>query len=141
MILVRARLLRRDPDTLSDAGPGPATLEVLRRGERLRLTLDLPDEPGPVGYGLSAAAPKAIVAVYDPETAAAKAGLRTGDRITRVGERDILDWPELVEVLRGAEGSLELEAARARILGECAGDFLDGLDRKIDRLAEVLPGD
>jgi hypothetical protein len=42
---------------------------------------------------------------------------------------------------RSLTRSLELEAARARILGECAGDFLDGLDCKIDRLAEVLPGD
>jgi regulator of sigma E protease len=130
-------------DGLEERTPLAVALEVSRRGETLRVALDLSGAKDDLkGLGLSPVAPAALVAISGPHTPAARAGLRTGDQITRWGERDIRDWPALVEAAEGVSGPVELELARA-VEGskpETIRVKLQVESRSLDRLG-ILTGD
>jgi len=63
--------------------------------------------------GISASSRASVVGVRDPQSAAAKAGLKTGDIIQSINGAKISRWRELIEQLaKNNSGTLELEAER-----------------------------
>jgi regulator of sigma E protease len=97
---------------------GSLELMVERDGAERDVTLDLGsrsalDEYGDVqqiGWiGLDSQRLPSLVGVPDASSPAARAGLHSGDRITRVGEREVEDW----EQLRGAYAALAAAEPRA----------------------------
>jgi regulator of sigma E protease len=98
-------------ERVEEAAPGPVTLGVRRGGEDLMLRLEVP-EKGP-DVGLLPTAPAPIVVVRGDATPAAQAGLRSGDRITRVGDVEIVDWFHLLEALNQSKGRVQVEALRS----------------------------
>ncbi|MDR0966634.1 MAG: RIP metalloprotease RseP [Myxococcales bacterium] len=78
---------------------------------------------GILGIGLTARAPLVAVpnASEQSDSPAARAGLKTFDRIVRIGERPIRSYPELAEALSRASGPVELTVARDTLVGGGAG--------------------
>ena len=101
-------------DAVRASGGEPLTLTVERDDERLTLTLT--PGPAPGGRGLWSGAqpntPAAILAIADSDSAAARAGLRTGDRVTELAGVEIRDWYDFERALQGRSGPLELAIAR-----------------------------
>ena len=100
---------------LEAPGPAQVTLRVERAGSEA-LVVELPREKADGGgwkdAGLSFHAPVARVGVPDANSAAALAGLRTGDRIAAVGGVAVGDLYSLRRALDAAKVPLELQAAR-----------------------------
>ncbi|MGI5861542.1 MAG: RIP metalloprotease RseP [Myxococcales bacterium] len=74
---------------------------------------------GLIGIRPLAQAP--IIGVADPESPAAKAGLRTFDRIVKVGGKKTASYPQLASRLAALEGPVELTVVRDRPEGGAAG--------------------
>jgi regulator of sigma E protease len=100
-------------DALVEAVDGRAGMDVhltIERGEE-RLELVVPDLPR-AGLGLEHDAPSATLAVISASTPAAVAGLRTGDRVTAVGDEEVESWQDWTDALARARGPLALEVER-----------------------------
>jgi regulator of sigma E protease len=98
------------------------SLTVIRDGEPLEVTLPLGsrsalDEFGDVqeiGWaGLGHERLPTLIGVPEADSPAARAGLRSGDRVVRVGNAEVEDWDALEAVYGGLEGGpVEVEVAR-----------------------------
>ncbi len=107
--------LWRDLVVALRANDDPVVQVSIERGDELlelRIERELGDDgtPGPIGVDHDA--PAALVAVPDPESAAARAGLRTGDRVVALNEVAIQNLYQLQQALARAEGALELTVER-----------------------------
>src|SRR5690606_27114889 len=97
------------------AGTGPTTLLVERDGARLPKTAELDAEAratlaASIAVGPNDAAP---VVVPDPDSPAAAAGLRAGDRILKAADRPVRTWDELRDAGAAAGGRpVRLEVER-----------------------------
>jgi regulator of sigma E protease len=120
-----------------ERGEGPAAV-------RERVSLDVQSRPGldvfreakDVGWlGLQHPRQKAVVGVTDAASAAARAGLRSGDRVTAVDGAPVDDWNALARAYEGAPagGTLALRVERgpeeARETVELAVPALGSLER------------
>ncbi len=92
----------------------PLKLEVERAGERWTVTV-LPDrglKGKGIWFGAEHSTATAVLALPDPDGIAARAGLRTGDRVLTVNGEPVADRYALLTALHSARGPLELEVAR-----------------------------
>ena len=103
------------------------SLGVEREGRRFDFDVDVEERAGldifrlnsDVGWlGLQHARQKALVGITSTGTPAARAGLRSGDRVARVGETPVEDWTVFAEAYALAEGSVELTLVRGADDGE-----------------------
>jgi regulator of sigma E protease len=96
---------------------------VIERGGQ-RLPLEVVRERAPFGelgaLGLQQAVPAPVIAVTDPGSAAAAAGLETGDRVVAVAGQPVADLPALERALARASGPVELEVRRRAPAPEAA---------------------
>jgi regulator of sigma E protease len=100
----------------------PLTLTVVRGGDRLdvRLTPAVHEETNPIEtvkqgrIGISAAPRIAEIAVAGPDTAAARAGLRTFDLVVKVAGRPVGNYEELSRILPWLRGPVPIEVLRRR---------------------------
>jgi regulator of sigma E protease len=108
--------------------PGQRLRLDVERGER-RFDLDIGVEEragldifrlnSDVGWmGLQHARQKAVVGITSTDTPAARAGLRSGDRVTRAGETPVEDWTGFAEAYARARGAVELTVIRGADQGE-----------------------
>jgi regulator of sigma E protease len=102
-------------------------LGVEREGRRFDLDVEVEQRAGldifrlnrEVGWlGLQHARQKALVGITSTETPAARAGLRSGDRVTRVRETPVEDWTAFAQAYALAAGSVELTLIRGADDGE-----------------------
>jgi regulator of sigma E protease len=107
-------------------------LVIEREGERRSLSLEPERESGRARIGVDHSPPAVVVSVQDRDGLAARAGLRSGDRVVSVNGVAVDDWYGFDAAIQGAT-TLELELARP--LGEdeetirtgiAAADPLDG---------------
>ncbi len=103
------------------------SLGVEREGRRFDFNVEVEERAGldifrlnsDVGWlGLQHARQKALVGITSTGTPAARAGLRSGDRVARVGETPVEDWTVFAEAYALAEGSVELTLVRGADDGE-----------------------
>jgi regulator of sigma E protease len=105
------------------------SLDVEREGRRFDLQVEVEERAGldifllnsDVGWlGLQHARQKAVVGITSNDTPAARAGLRSGDRVARVGESPVEDWTSFAEAYARIEreGSVELTVTRGGEEGE-----------------------
>jgi regulator of sigma E protease len=96
-------------------------LDVERGGRRFDLEIGVEERAGldifrlnsDVGWmGLQHARQKAVVGITTTDTPAARAGLRSGDRIARAGETPVEDWTGFAEAYARAPGPLQLTVIR-----------------------------
>ncbi len=91
-----------------------------------------PIKRGKIGISVFALAP--MVDVVDPESPAARAGIRTGDEITRVGDRPISAWYELSRALAStASPRVEVVIKRKQ------GDLEISTEATIERVPNAEP--
>jgi regulator of sigma E protease len=102
------------------ASKGPAVdLVVERQGTAVPLALDVVkgdygDARDPYDFGLGNVAPDPTVAVDDPASPAGRAGLHTGDTLTKVDGQPVRNWNEVRRLALAAAGRpLEVEVRRA----------------------------
>ncbi len=82
-------------------------------GVEERAGLDIFRLNSDVGWlGLQHARQKALVGITSSDSPAARAGLRSGDRIERAGETSVEDWTGFAEAYAGAEGPVKLSVIR-----------------------------
>ncbi len=95
------RWWRQVDDAFSERTRGEVAIEYERAGVRqtATVTLETREEPDPFGdsvpvgwSGLYHSRPQAVIALTDRASAAYRAGLRTGDRITAVADTPVADW-------------------------------------------------
>ncbi len=104
-------------------GPGQQlSLGVEREGRRFDLDLTVEERAGldifrlnsDVGWlGLQHARQKSVVGVTSADTPAARAGLRSGDRVARVGETPVEDWTAFADAYAESRGAVELGVVRS----------------------------
>jgi regulator of sigma E protease len=96
-------------------------LELEREGRRFDLAIDVEERAGldifrmnsDVGWlGIKHARQQSVVGITSTDTPAARAGLRSGDRITQVGETPVEAWTEFAGAYAGSQGSVRLTATR-----------------------------
>ena len=94
---------------------GKYGMVIERNGQRksLRFRLrseEVKDESASLAsnFGIRYPRQAAEIGVDDPASPAGKAGIQTGDIITRIGENDIVDYPSLQTALRKQNGSLQV---------------------------------
>ena len=102
-------------------------LDVERGGRRFEFDIGVEERAGldvfrlnsDVGWmGLQHARQKALVGITSADTPAARAGLRSGDRIARAGETAVEDWTGFADAYARARGPLELTVIRGVDQGE-----------------------
>lgn len=99
--------------------------------------LELVDEVGRIG--VSPYQPAAIVGVRGPETPASQAGLRTFDRVVRVGATAVDRWRDLELALRGNRGAtVPVCYLRPTRVDAALGGLID-MDVFEPRLAQLTP--
>lgn len=110
-------------DAIQASGGGPLSLEVERRdaqGVRMVEVVATPERSdGRLLLGIEQQRALAVIAVPDPEAAAARAGLQTGDRVIELGAQRVVDWYGFVSGVEGARGDLAIEVERS-VAGENA---------------------
>jgi regulator of sigma E protease len=104
-------------------GPGQRlSLGVDRAGRRFDVDLTVEERAGldifrlnsDVGWlGLQHARQKSVVGVTSADTPAARAGLRSGDRVARVGETPVEDWTAFADAYAETRGTVELGVVRS----------------------------
>jgi regulator of sigma E protease len=111
-------------DAIRDAGGERLRLELQRDDETLvrdlavtqRAGLDVFRANSEVGWaGLQHARQKAVLGVPDAGSAAARAGLRSGDRVVAVDEAPVADWTELSHAYRAARGEARFRVERGAV--------------------------
>ena len=110
-------------DLLSPTFDAPRLLEVARGGERLEVEIAPPASVAPEedevlpyrGLGLGTTAPGLEIRSVAPESPAARAGIRSGDRLLRVDHEPPRDEASLRRLLAGQdEGAVWVELVRGR---------------------------
>lgn len=96
-------------DAVRGAGDRKMRFEVARE-DGSPAELDVTPQSGRIGIDHSA--PAASIGILGPETVAASAGLRTGDRIEKIGGTEVGDWYALAPVLESAAHPVELMVKR-----------------------------
>jgi len=103
------------------------SLEVEREGRRFDLQVRVAKRAGldifrlnsEVGWlGLQHERQMAVVGITSSDTSAARAGLRSGDRVVRVGETPVEDWTAFAAAYAQSRGSVELSLIRGADEGE-----------------------
>ena len=104
------------------AQPGQRlSLDVEREGRGFDLDLEVEERAGldifrlnsDVGWlGLKHDRQMAVIGIVSSETPAARAGVRSGDRVTRVGEIPIEDWTSFAAAYAQGQGSVDLTLIR-----------------------------
>ncbi len=107
-------------DAVHDSGGHPLDLTVERGVERLSISVTArpPAGGGPLQLGVMPRTAAPVLGVPDPDALAARAGLRTGDRVDALNGEPIADWYGFVTSLVQATGELELEIRRTLESGE-----------------------
>lgn len=111
-------------DRLATIDAGPVALDVLRDGQPLTLTMDMPPHGSGVDLGLGHERVDTILGVADPASPAGKAGLRTGDRVLSVDGAHVKDWTAVIRGLSAAGDRVTLEVTA------------DGVERKVTLVAD-----
>jgi regulator of sigma E protease len=116
-------------EAVSEHADLPLALVVERDDARMPFTLtpERPAEGGAPQLGISPRSEAAVLGVPDPDTLAARAGLRTGDRVLTLGGTAVEDWYRLIAALEQTDGALEIEIER-------------GLDGAEERATVTLAG-
>jgi regulator of sigma E protease len=123
------------------------SLDVEREGRRFDLPVEVQERAGldifrlnsDVGWlGLQHARQKAVVGITSNDTPAARAGLRSGDRVARVGEVPVEDWTSFAEAYARVQGSVELAVARGGEEGETESQISVPALGSVERLG-VIP--
>jgi len=97
------------------AGGGSAvSLVVDRRGERISLEIvpKVDEESGQPRIGIAPARLDPVLVFPDSDVPGVQAGLRTGDRVVRLGDREIFDIADFDALLEQTEGPLEMVVER-----------------------------
>jgi len=103
------------------------SLGVEREERRFDLDVEVEERAGldifrlnsDVGWlGLQHDRQMAVVGITSTDTPAARAGLRSGDRVARVGETPVEDWTSFAEAYAGRRGAVELTVIRRADEGE-----------------------
>jgi regulator of sigma E protease len=92
--------------------PGPIDVEVLRSGARVKLTLDPPAAVRDLLWTEAQFEPSTAVVGVVPGLEADKAGIRSGDRLVRIGDVDVREFSDVLKVVAASEGKkvrVELE--------------------------------
>jgi regulator of sigma E protease len=98
------------------------SFDVERGGRRFDLEIEVEERAGldifrlnsDVGWlGLQHDRQMAVVGITSSDTPAARAGLRSGDRVSRVGETPVEDWTAFAEAYAQTQGSVELALIRS----------------------------
>ncbi len=87
-------------------------LGVERDGDRFELRATAGRENGRLLLGIEQRRALAAIAVSEDDSLAARAGLRTGDVVVRVGDAEIVDWYGMVKQIAQSTGPLEVEVER-----------------------------
>jgi regulator of sigma E protease len=102
-------------------------LEIEREEQRFDLDVEVEERAGldifrlnsDVGWlGLQHERQMAVVGITSTDTPAARAGLRSGDLVARVGETPVEDWTSFAEAYAGRQGAVELTVIRRADEGE-----------------------
>ncbi len=130
-------------------GAGEHVFDIERDGARLSLTVASDDPLDFSSLGVSSLRLPTVVGVDDPASPAGRAGVKTGDRITAVGDVAIEDWVDLQAALASAGDRIALtvedEDGEAREVslrrdGAWRPIGIETLDAPSVRLG-LLPGD
>jgi regulator of sigma E protease len=98
--------------------PGPIDVEVLRAGARVKLTLDPPAADRDLLWTEAQFEPLTTAIGVVPGLEADKAGIRSGDRIVRIGDRDVKEFADILKTVAASEGKkIHVELER-RVDGE-----------------------
>lgn len=127
----------------------PLTMEVERDGARrtLRIVPAVHEETNPIEtvkhgrIGISAVSRTAEVTVMSPDSPAGRAGLKTFDKVVRLGGAPVASWEQLERKLRGASGPLQLEVLRPRAVAAPGGTLWAQDPISIEVSAPAKPGD
>ena len=100
---------------LSSAEAPSVAIGVERNGETLEFVIERErlDDGGVGPIGVESFAASSIVGVADEEGLAARAGVRTGDRIVAVNGVEVADRYGLAKAIGRADGALELDVRRS----------------------------
>jgi len=105
----------------AESGGETLALDVEREGATRRVALPVQTRPriddfgavADLGWtGLLHPRQRALVGVRDADSPAARAGLLSGDEITRVGDVEVDDWTEFAAAYAAAAGPVTLTVAR-----------------------------
>ncbi|MBI1799503.1 MAG: PDZ domain-containing protein [Candidatus Eisenbacteria bacterium] len=106
----RGMVVRPDMNLQFENLPGFAGLAGLGRG---RLGVRLQDlDPDLGGYFSAPDGKGALILEVEKDSPASRAGLRPGDVIVRIGERDVYDSEDVAKAIRSAEGRVALTVLR-----------------------------
>lgn len=127
----------------------PLTMEVERDGARrtLRIVPAVHEETNPIEtvkhgrIGISAVSRTAEVTVMSPDSPSGRAGLKTFDKVVRLGGAPVASWEQLERKLRGASGPLQLEVLRPRAVAAPGGTLWAQDPISIEVSAPAKPGD
>jgi regulator of sigma E protease len=106
-------------EALAASTDATVDLVIDRQGAAVRVGLPVVEGSygstrSPIDFGMLNLAPDASLAVDDPASPAARAGVRTGDRAVRVDGVDVRSWNEVRRIAAAASGRpLTLELLRA----------------------------
>jgi regulator of sigma E protease len=102
---------------------GEIALDVERGAQRFPVAIGVVERPGldefrlisDVGWvGVRYARQRAVLGIPDADSPAARAGLRSGDRVVQVDAAPVEDWPAFAAAYAAGQGQVELSIERGR---------------------------